>query len=75
MKIDGVVVFYNPTIEMIDNIKKYYPILNRLFVIDNSPKENAEVITKLKELDKVTYLPLGENKGIGYALKVGLEKV
>ena len=75
MKIDGVVVFYNPTIEMIDNIKKYYPILNHLFVIDNSNKINEEVVSKVKELEKATYISLGENKGIGYALKVGLEKV
>ena len=75
MKIDGVVVFYNPTIEMIDNIHKYYPILNHLFVIDNSNKINEEVVSKVKEFEKVTYISLGENKGIGYALKVGLEKV
>ena len=75
MKIDAVVVFYNPTIEMIDNIKKYYPFIDHLFVIDNSSATNEEVVKAVKELDKATYLPLGENKGIGYALKVGLEKV
>ena len=75
MKIDAVVVFYNPTIEMIENIKKYYSFIEHLFVVDNSSTTNEEVLKAVKELDKATYIPLGENKGIGYALKVGLEKV
>lgn len=75
MKIDAVVVFYNPTIEMIDNIKKYYSFIEHLFVVDNSSTTNEDVIKAVKELEKATYIPLGENKGIGYALKVGLEKV
>ena len=75
MKIDAVVVFYNPTIEMIDNIKKYYSFIEHLFVVDNSCTSNEEVVKAIKELEKATYIPLGENKGIGYALKVGLEKV
>lgn len=74
MKIDGVVVFYNPNLEMIDNITKYYSFLNHLFVVDNSPVVNEEVVQELEKLEKVTYIPLGENKGIATALKVGLEK-
>lgn len=72
MKIDGVVVLYNPEMVVIDNIKRYYPLLNHLFVIDNSTEVNEEVVKVVKKLEKATYVSLNGNKGIAKALKEGL---
>ena len=72
MKIDGVLVIYNPQKEMLDNIQRYYPLLSSLFVIDNSITPNHYFVEEVKKLDKVTYLSLEGNKGIAKALKEGL---
>ena len=72
MKIDGVLVIYNPQNEMLDNIQRYYPLLSSLFVIDNSITPNHYFVEEVKKLDKVTYLSLEGNKGIAKALKEGL---
>ena len=72
MKIDGVVVLYNPKDELFENIGKYLPLLNHLFVMDNSSKVNENFVSKLKELKNVTYVSLNGNQGIAKALKEGL---
>lgn len=72
MKIDGVLVIHNPQKEMLDNIRRYYPLLSSLFVIDNSITPNHYFVEEVKKLDKVTYLSLEGNKGIAKALKEGL---
>lgn len=72
MKIDGVLVIYNPQKEMLDNIQRYYPLLSALFVIDNSITPNHYFVEEVKKLDKVTYVSLEGNKGIAKALKEGL---
>ena len=74
MKIDGVVVLYNPEDEILDNIEKYRPFLERLYVVDNSTKVNEELVKKVQQHKNVKYIPLCGNKGIGKALKVGLEE-
>ena len=73
MIIDGVVVLYNPDIEVVENIKSYQSFLRKLFVIDNSTSYNEEVINKLKEYPNIVYVSLDGNKGIAKALKEGLE--
>lgn len=75
MKIDGVVVLYNPENDVLNNIESYRSFLNTLYVVDNSTKTNDELVSKLKSLQNVKYLSLGDNQGIGKALKVGLEEV
>ena len=74
MKIDGVVVLYNPENETLENIEKYRPFLEHLYVVDNSTNVNEELVKKLQEHKNVKYISLGGNKGIAKALKVGLEE-
>lgn len=73
MKIAGVVVLYNPTEEIIENIKTYLPIIEKLYVMDNSTKP-IEFLDKIKSFGKVEYISLNGNKGIALALKLGTEK-
>lgn len=74
MKIDGVVVLYNPVDEILDNIEKYRPLLNCLYVIDNSTSPNENLVKKVQKYQNVKYISLGGNLGIGKALKTGLEE-
>ena len=74
MKIDGVVVILNPNEDVYHNIERYQSFLSTLFVIDNSTNADNEVIEKIKSFNNVKYISLGDNLGIGKALKVGLEE-
>lgn len=72
MKFAGTVVLYNPEDSLIENISTYLPIVDTLYVMDNSTKE-LDIISKVKEIDKVKYISLDGNKGIAKALKVATE--
>ena len=73
MKIDGVVVLYNPEDSIYENILSSQKVLSKLFVIDNSTSPNIKIVEQLKKLNNVEYVSLNGNQGIGKALKVGLE--
>ena len=72
MIIDGVVVLYNPDIQVIENIKSYQSFCHKLFVMDNSTSLNEEVIKEIKKIPNVEYVFFSGNKGIAKALKEGL---
>ena len=75
MKIDAVVVLYNPGLEVFDNIASYLSIVDTLFVVDNSTAVNKTLIEKIKkECKNATYIPLNGNLGIAKALKEGLNQ-
>ena len=63
MKLYGVVIWYNPTIEDKKNIDSYIKYLDKLLIIDNSPKENTYQSNK-----KIDYIFNNENLGISAAL-------
>lgn len=73
-KIDGVVVLYNPNDNVIENIKSYISYIERLYVIDNSENANKKLVNQIQELsNKIKYINNGENKGIAYALNLGVK--
>lgn len=75
MKIDAVVVLYNPDQSVLDNIKTYSPVVNKVFAIDNSTKLNEELVKLIKkEIKNVEYISLNGNQGIAKALNVGLKE-
>ena len=72
MKISGVVVLYNPEDNVMSNIKSYIDLLDKLYVVDNSPIPNDNInIFKHK---KINYISNNGNKGIAYALNVGAKE-
>lgn len=74
MKLAGCVVLYNPSENIFENIQTYLPIVEKLYVMDNSTKE-FPFLEKLKNFDKkIEYISFGGNKGIGLALKMATEK-
>lgn len=72
-KIYGVVVLYNPNIlELVSNINSYIEVLEKLYIIDNSEKENYIKLKKyIQNKEKIQYIWLKENKGIAKALNIG----
>lgn len=75
MKVVGVVIWYNPSNENIENIKNYIDDLEKLYIIDNSKENNLDKLKLDEKLKtKIVYVPLLKNKGIAYALNIGLEK-
>lgn len=65
MKCAGVSVLYNPSMEDINNINSYIANLDKLYLVDNSNKDNSSMIPSSS---KIEYVPFMENMGIGYAL-------
>lgn len=70
MKVSGVVIWYNPTEDEVNNIKSYINNLDKLFIIDNSQQSN-EFLLKDLESKRIRYIPNNENLGIAKALNIG----
>lgn len=72
-KFYGVVVLYNSNIqEVVSNIDSYIEILEKLYIIDNSEKENYMKLKRyIQDKIKIEYIWLRENKGIAKALNIG----
>lgn len=75
MKIAGVVILYNYTIEVIENIKTYSSFCDKIYAIDNSDVEiNVELKNRIIEIGNIDYISLGKNEGIAKALNIGISK-
>lgn len=74
IKLGGVVVLYNPEDNIYDNIITYSPIVDHLYICDNSDIKNEELLRKLKNNDKITIIDMNGNQGIAKALKIGTKK-
>lgn len=73
MKIAACVVLYNPSSTYVENVLSYLDDVDRCFVIDNS-ENDFHLDTSLVDNPKIKYIKFGENKGIGYALKIASEE-
>ena len=73
MKLCGVVVWYNPGIQEVTNIKSYLNNIDKLFVVDNSVIDNKQLLQKLETNYKIEYTSNGENLGIARALNLGCQ--
>ena len=71
MRLCGVVVWYNPGIQEVNNIKSYLYKLDKLFVVDNSIKNNKSLLSRLDNALNVKYISNGDNVGIAKALNIG----
>ena len=70
MKISGVVIWYNPDLKCVDNIKTYIQCLDKLYIIDNSENNNEKLLEKSCS-EKIEYIPNYFNYGIAKALNIG----
>lgn len=74
MKINAVIVLYNPKDDFLARYQEMSSFFDKIFFIDNSTTQNNDFICKLKEMKNINYVSLGENRGISYALKAGMDE-
>jgi rhamnosyltransferase len=74
MMIITTIVLYNPQTNFFPNYEKYYDFSDFVIFLDNSTRPNNSMIQAIRANQKSIYFPFGENKGIAYALKMGMEK-
>ncbi|MDX8334896.1 glycosyltransferase family 2 protein [Candidatus Cetobacterium colombiensis] len=67
----GLVIWYNPGIGEVKNLKTYYDELEKIFIVDNSDINNSKLI---ENLEKIEYIPNYKNLGIATALNQGCKK-
>lgn len=65
MKLAGAVIFYNPNSQNVSNINDYISLVDKLYIIDNSSKDNSNM---LPQNDKIVYVANMQNLGIAKAL-------
>jgi len=74
MKIAGIVVLYNPSNLVYDNVLTYIDYIEHLFIVDNSESQNKDLVEKLLNFKKCDYINNNENLGIATALNIGARK-
>lgn len=72
MRIDGVVILYNPQGEILTHIESYINHLTLLYVIDNSIIKNNLVINGIRKISNVFYCDNHGNQGIASALNIAI---
>lgn len=73
MKIDVIVVLFNPKDTYLPHLKKYADIFSNVFFMDNSTEKNDFLVEELKKNPKNHIIDLHGNQGIAFALKKGME--
>ncbi|MCM1178994.1 MAG: hypothetical protein NC347_01965 [Clostridium sp.] len=63
-KIAAIVILYNPTSDIIKNIKSYSGDLDKLYVHDNSIKKNLDIEHEIYELPNAEYYFADGNQGL-----------
>lgn len=68
----GVVIWYNPREQELNNINSYIHKLDKLYIVDNSINNNKHLLSKIKNnYNNIEYISNGDNLGIAKALNIG----
>lgn len=70
----GVVVLYNPTVNILQNIATYLSYLDTLYVLDNSEEPAQAIVDKIRSLSNCVYINSQQNLGIAAALNIAAKK-
>jgi len=74
-RIAAVIILYNPTESLIDNIKSVISQVSKVYLIDNSENELGESLCKYFNSEPtVEYIRFNDNLGIAEALNLALDK-
>ncbi len=74
MKLDAIIVLYNPKNEFLDHLMEYSRYFSDVYFLDNSEIPNSLINDELRKSQNNHVIEFKENKGIAYALKHGMEK-
>ncbi len=67
------VILYQPEKNVLENIRSYINLTEKLYIIDNSNTQSL-IIHQLQQYPQVNYLSMQGNKGIAAALNVGVHQ-
>ncbi len=70
-RVAAVVVLYHPGPDVVENIRTWSGQVAVVYAIDNSETPDAVIIESLGTLPNLTYMPIGENRGMAAALNAG----
>lgn len=70
-RIDGLIILFNPNKSVLKNIDSYIDNIDLLYVVDNSPVQNFDIVSKIKKISKVIYFFNNNIGGIAAALNIG----
>ena len=74
MNLSGVIILYNPDIDVLDNICSYIDSLEKTYIIDNSDTKNHGLLEKIENLSPKCEIVLNaENYGIATALNQAVD--
>jgi len=68
----AVVTLFNPTEDVLDNIRSYLPYIKELLIIDNSNTTSSIVSTLKKEFSSIVLLSSSVNLGISKSLNLAI---
>ena len=68
ISVSGTIVLYNPDSSVLDNIATYIDYIDKLYAVDNSDDPDLKILSMIKKMTKVIYVPLSGNLGVGKAL-------
>jgi len=71
LRIAAVVILYNPTDDVINNIRTYYSQVEELYIVDNSPHLNKTIKQFCDLHINMFYFPQYENMGVSRGLNIG----
>ena len=73
-EVAAIVVLYNPDMPLLDRLmRSVIGQVGKIFVVDNTSGQSAEFSSCFDQYQgNISYLPLGENKGIAAAQNVGI---
>lgn len=72
--IAGIIVLYNPTEEVFENIQSYINDIDALYILDNTDTPTPNILEGLRNIEKAKYFSMNGNKGLAYALDYGVKK-
>ena len=67
IKLAATVTFYNPTCKNVNNINSYIECVDRVYIVDNSSKNNKEMVPNNP---KIVYIANMDNLGVATALNI-----
>jgi rhamnosyltransferase len=73
LSVCGMVMLYNPKMEVLGNIESYLNQVELLLIIDNSEVKNEKLISILIEINKIKYIDNKGNLGVSRALNQASE--
>lgn len=69
-------ILYNPSANVVENIKTYLSFVDKLIIYDNSKKNNCDILADLIKNNRVKYIwGDGVNKGIGSPINEVVENL